>query len=390
VVIGRQLSKQLDDSLDAATLELARVVTSPELSLGGDSALLDAMDALRIPQRTLYLLDAAGRPISQTVADDWISSTALKASQHGLTRARHEASDDRTLRIVARPFRAPQGKRLVAAAIADQFELEDRYTELIGAFLIAAIAAIILVGIGGSILTRKSMEPIDSTIANMRRFMADAAHELKTPIAILRSNSEVALQQARDPDSYRATLSAVEGEARRLGLIVEHMLLLARADAGGRQLETKPIYLDDVADDCVRAMRPIAESKEVTLRVSRFEEAAILADPALIRELTMILLDNAIKYTEPGGTIELSVFPDAGRPTLTVKDTGIGIGAADLPRVFERFYRVRRSNHSAQGAGLGLSIAKWIADQHGASIEVKSEEGRGTEVHVSFRTADQR
>ena len=388
IVIGRQLSRQLDQSLEAATLELARVANNPELSEGGDSALLDAMDALRIPQRTLYLLDSAAQPISPSIADEWIRETALAASRRGLVRSRHETSDDRTLRIVARRFRSATGQTLVAAAIADQFELEDRYTDLIGAFSLVAIAAVILVAIGGSILTRKSMAPIVSTNANMRRFMADAAHELKTPIAILRSNAEVALQEPRDPAAYRTTLSEVERESTRLGGIVDHMLVLARADAGGRQIEKLRIYLDDIADDCVRAMRSIAEAKGVKLTISGFEEAAILADPALIRELIMILLDNAIKFTPRGGTVDLAVESKTGRPVLAVKDTGVGIGADDLPRVFERFYRVRDATGSAPGAGLGLSIAKWIAEQHEATMEVMSELGHGTEVRVTFRTVD--
>lgn len=386
IVVGRQLSRQLDQSLDDATLELARVARSPELLEGGDSALLDALDALRIPQRTLYLLDSAARPVSPTIADAWIRGAAIEASRRGSAKRRYKTNDDRTLRLVARRFRAANGRLLVAGAIADQYELEDRYTDLIGAFSLAALAAVVLIVIGGSILTRKSMAPIDATIENMRRFMADAAHELKTPVAILRTNAEVALQRTRNPDDYRSALEAVESESRRLGGIVEHMLMLARADAGTRRVEGQLLYVDDIVDECLSAIRTIADQKGVSIVVSRFEEAAISGDPVLIRELVMILLDNALKFTKPGGTVTVSVGSQAQRSTLVVSDTGIGIEARDLPRIFDRFYRAR-DGAGIEGAGLGLSIARWIADEHRAQIEIDSSPGKGTAVRVIFPIA---
>jgi signal transduction histidine kinase len=384
-VIGRQLSSQLDASLDDATLELARVAGSRELAQGGDSALVDALDALKIPQRTMYLLDSAGKPISPTVADPWIRAAAVDASRHGVASVRYEDdTDDRTLRLSARRFRTATNRVLVAAAIADQFELEDRYTDLIGAFALAAVAAIVLVAIGGSLLAAKSMAPISATIANMRRFMADAAHELKTPVAILRANSEVALQRSRDTHDYRTALASVETESRRLGRVVEHMLLLAQADAGGRALDKKNAYLDDIVDDCVTSLQGVAERKDVALNVSRFEETPILADVSLVRELVMILLDNAIKFTPAGGSVDVAVSVAWNRPTLAIVDTGIGIAPDHLPRIFDRFYRVRGQEHVRDGSGLGLSIARWIANQHSATIEVRSEPGNGTAVTLAF------
>lgn len=384
-VVGRQLSNQLDDSLDDATLELARIAGSRELAQGGDSALMDALDALRIPQRTMYLLDSAGKPISPTVADSWIRTAAIDAVRHGTVSTRHEdASGDRTLRLSARRFRTATHRLLVASAIADQYELEDRYADLIGAFALAAIAAVVLVAIGGSLLAAKSMAPISATIGNMRRFIADAAHELKTPVAVLRANSEVALQRSRDTHDYRAALVSVEAESRRLGRVVEHMLMLAQADAGGRAVDKKSAYLDDMVDECVSSIHGVADKKDVALSISKFEETPILADVSLVRELVMILLDNAIKFTPSGGTVDVAVSVVWNRPTVAIVDTGIGIAPEDLPRIFDRFYRVRGHEHVRDGSGLGLSIARWIASQHGATIEVRSEPGRGTAVTLAF------
>ena len=384
VVVGKQLSSQLDDSLDEAALELARVAGSRELAPGGDSALLDALDALRIPQRTLYLLDPRGKPISPVVADSWIRKAAVDASRNGTSSATVETSDDRTLRLSARRFQTATGRTLIAGAIADQYELEHRYTDLIGAFSLAAFAAVVLVAIGGWVLARKSMKPIEFTIDNMRQFIADAAHELKTPVAVLRANTEVALQRSRDASDYRNALITTEAESKRLGGIIEHMLILARAESGIRKVEKAQLYLDDIVADSVSALRAVADKKSVSLSVSKFEEASALGDRGLVRELVMILLDNAIKFTPSGGTVDVAVSVVWNRATVCVTDTGIGIGSDDLPRIFERFYRVRDNGHGNDGSGLGLSIARWIADQHDASIEVRSQPGVGTAVTLAF------
>jgi signal transduction histidine kinase len=389
VAIRRQLSQQLDASLSAAALELGRVAGSRQLEEEeGDSALIDAVDELRIPERTLYLLDAKGNPLAPTIADPWIRQAALTAARHGIAAREYKTDDDRTLLLEARRFKTPRGRVLIAAAIADKLELEDRYADLIWAFSGAGLVAVVLVAMGGGVLARKSIAPIEATMANMRRFMADAAHELKTPIAILRTNADVALQQSRDEEGYKTALRSVEDESRRLGGIVDHLLVLARADAGERHPQRQRIFLDDIAADCLGAGRVMSERKGVRMIVDRFEETPIDGDPALIRELILILLDNAIKFTPRDGSITLTVAMVGTQPTLKVEDTGIGILPADLPNVFQRFYRGETGQDEQNGAGLGLSIAKWIADEHGAEISLRSERGSGTGVNVSFPPRD--
>ena len=385
IAIRRQLSRQLDDSLSAAAVELGSVASSRQFQEEeGDSALLGAVDELRIPERTLYLLDAKGNPLAPTEANPWIRQSALIAARTGVAAAQHDTDDDRTLRLEAKRFRTPRGRVLVAVAIADQLELEDRYKDLIWVFSAAGVVAVILVAMGGGVLARKSIAPIEATMANMRRFMADAAHELKTPIAILRTNADVALQQSRDEEGYRAALRSVEDESRRLGGLVDHLLVLARADAGERHPQRQRVFLDDIAADCLSAGRVMSERKGVHLVVDAFEETPIDADPALVRELILILLDNAIKFTRPGGTIRLSIAMLDSRPSMRLQDTGVGISPKDLPNVFQRFYRGDSDREAQNGAGLGLSIAKWIAEEHGAEISLESEKGRGTTVVVAF------
>ena len=231
---------------------------------------------------------------------------------------------------------------------------------------------------------RKSTAPIERSVIFMRRFMADAAHELRTPITVLRTRVEVALQQPRDADHYVSALHSVEAEARRLGGIVDSLLVLARADSGERQIERERFFLDDVAIDAAGASRVVARQKGVEVTVEEFEEAPVVGDPALIRQLIMIVLDNAVKFTDGGGEVRVRVSLHQGVPTFGVQDTGIGIKPEDLSRVFQRFFRGETARSRTDGAGLGLSIARWIAREHGAEISLTSEPGHGTRVVVTF------
>lgn len=385
VVISRQLSQQLDDSLRGAALELVRAARIRELEeTTTRGKVIDAVDELRIPDRSLYLLDTQGTPINPASADPWIIAAARAAAHNGQATVVRKDSSDRALRLHATRFRLGSGKHLVAVAVADQEELEDKYADLIEAFGGIAFVALFLVAAGGFLLVGKSTAPIERSIVFTRRFMADAAHELRTPITILRANAEVALQQPREATDYATTLRTVEAEARRLGSIVDSLLVLARADAGERQIEKERIFLDDIALDAAGAARAMATQKHVEVRVSEFEESPIQGDPSLIRQLMMIVLDNAVKFTDAGGRVELSVQMQNGNPTFSVEDSGIGIKPDDLPRVFQRFFRGDTARSRTDGAGLGLSIASWIAREHEATITLKSDHGKGTRVTVTF------
>lgn len=384
-VIRSQLSQQLDDSLTSATQELMRAARIREVeAAGARGRVIDAVDELNIPDRTLYLFDLQGDLVKPTKVEEWVRQEAEQAARVGQVTAQSDTRDDRTLRLRARRFHLASGRELVAVAVADQVELEDRYADLIAAFAGAAFAALVLVAAGGFLLVRKSTAPIERSVVFMRRFMADAAHELRTPITVLRTRVEVALQQPRELAGYVSTLEGIEAEARRLGGIVDSLLVLARADAGERPLERHRLFLDDVAIDAAGAARIVAKQKHVEVTVEEFEEAPIDGDPALIRQLVMIVLDNAVKFTDPGGEVHVRVATRDGTPTFVVQDTGIGIKPHELTHVFQRFFRGEAARARTEGAGLGLSIASWIAREHGAEISLTSEPGNGTQVIVTF------
>jgi signal transduction histidine kinase len=170
-----------------------------------------------------------------------------------------------------------------------------------------------------------------------------------------------------------------------MGSVVDDLLTLARADAGQRPIVPERVYLDDIALEAVDGVRVLAERRGVDLAVPEFEEAAVDADPILLRQLIVIVLDNAIKFTPAGGRVSLRVRTDDGRAALLlVEDTGVGIARQDLAHIFDRFYRGGDARARSDGAGLGLSIARWIADAHGAIIDVASTPGAGTQVSIRF------
>jgi signal transduction histidine kinase len=384
-VISYQLSQQLDDSLKSATTELMRAARIREVeAAGARGRVIDAVDELNMPDRILYLLDVRGNPIKPAKVDNWIREAAKDAGRVGQITIQRELPDDKTLRLHARRFTLSSGHQLVAVALADQVELEYKYADLITAFVVIAFAALFLVAAGGFFLVRKSTAPIERSMEFMRRFMADAAHELRTPITILRTRAEIALQQPREAAHYVSALRGVEAEARRLGGIVDSLLVLARADAGERQIDKERIFLDDIAVDAAGAAQVVARQKNVKVMVDEFEEAPVDGDPALLRQLIMIVLDNAVKFTDAGGQVHVRVSMHEGGPTFAVEDTGIGIKQEELSLVFQRFFRGETARSRTDGAGLGLSIASWIAREHGAEISLSSEPGKGTKVIVTF------
>lgn len=223
---------------------------------------------------------------------------------------------------------------------------------------------------------------VDESFERQKRFVADASHELRTPVAILRGESEVALSRAeRSAAEYRESLSLLHCEAQRLSHIVDDLFTLTRADAGQYPLEPRDFYLDELVADCVHATRTLAQAKRITLSCDITEELPMRADEGLLRRMILNLLDNAIKYTPPGGSICVSSSRAGGECALSIKDTGPGISGDLQPRIFERFFRADKArSHSDTngGAGLGLAIARWIAEAHGGRLVLAHSDSSGS------------
>ncbi|HLI83131.1 MAG TPA: heavy metal sensor histidine kinase [Bryobacteraceae bacterium] len=231
---------------------------------------------------------------------------------------------------------------------------------------------------------------LDQSFDTMRRFVQDASHEIRTPLAVIRGEADVALSRARAASEYRESLAVIQEESRRLSRLVEDLLNLARADAGRVQLRLENLYVNDLVAECCRSVEPLAAARNLTLACNASADIPFRGDEELLRRMVLNLLDNAIRYTPPGGRISAAVESQNGEIRIRVADTGIGIPPESVPHVFERFYRADQSrsrNGSTAGSfGLGLSIVKWIAESHHGVVELASQPGAGSTFTVRLQS----
>ena len=231
------------------------------------------------------------------------------------------------------------------------------------------------------------LERIDKAFASVRTFTGNASHELRTPIALLRTEIEVALFRPRNGEEYRAILGRLHEETVRMTSLVENLLSLARADGGAENIALTPIPVNDMFRSVKETWKNAMNQALLDFRVEiPGNDLIALGDSQGIPRLLSILLENASKYTPPGGAVTLSAATDGERIVLSVIDTGIGIAAEHRLRIFDRFYRATPASENAPaGSGLGLSLAKWIAERHGTELCVTSDPGRGSSFSFSLQ-----
>jgi heavy metal sensor kinase len=224
---------------------------------------------------------------------------------------------------------------------------------------------------------------LESAFARMRQFTADASHELRTPVSVMRTTAEVTLRRPRGIPEYESALARIQAASERSSGLIEQLMLLARADAAAESPALEPVALQDLALQACAEARVLAEAAGVRLHCNCPHPFSTAGDAPALRRLLLILLDNAIKYSHPGGEVSLSLqrLADPARPSVRfeVRDQGMGIAAEHLPHLFERFYRAapdRSRDHG--GAGLGLAIAQVIARQHHGDLSLASHPGQGT------------
>lgn len=385
-VVERQISDHLDRSLAQAADALEQAAAIREREGPPGPGRVDALDELRIPDRSLYLFDVDGALLHPDTAAAFVIQAARRAARAGdaAILVEKDLPGGRTSRVFARRTRLPSGAWRIAVVAAPALEIDHEYPGLILGFAAAALLAVAAAGLGGWYLARGSIGPVEDSFARMRRFMADAAHELRTPVAVLKAHADLALKQPRRPEEYEQTLAAMRAEADRLSGILANLLTLARADAASWPERRESFFLDDVLLDAVGAARGLAAARDAKIEVAEFEELPVNGDPELLRQLFMIVLDNALKFGPEGGTVAVSARALDGRAAVTIDDAGPGVDSDDVPHVFERFYRADPARGRTAGAGLGLSIARWICDRHGGSISLGRRAEGGTRVRLTI------
>jgi heavy metal sensor kinase len=427
---------EMADSFLTTVNAEARDATGPD---GMKAAIEVAISEHKYRDTVFAVLNQEGKIVASS------SNQLLQESPSAPVEILQEAMGRGKLRV--RPFRTVRLQDEVHRSYARRFSIgKEDYTllvlqslqrqreflgSLITAFGLAIPLAILLASAGGYFLARQSLYPVvemstqagrigsnnlherlpvsnaedelghlaasfnnlldrlDQSFEQQRRFMADASHELRTPVAILCGEADVTLSQpSRSPEDYRATLDILRSEARRLKHIVEDLFTLARADAGQHPLTLSNFYLEELITECSRSMKTLAAAKQITLTCNASEELPIRADEALLRRMIVNLLDNAIKYTSPGGTVSVSCDAEDSQYVMTVSDTGQGIPLGLQPRIFERFFRAdkvrSRSGSDGGGAGLGLSISQWIVQSHCGKLELtrSDQDGSTFTVHL--------
>lgn len=231
---------------------------------------------------------------------------------------------------------------------------------------------------------------LQQSFQEVQRFTADASHELRTPIAVIRSEAELGRGELASDAPARRRLDSILEECTRLGSITSQLLMLSREDAGVGvgDRRTGPVALHRVLAQATDALRPLAEARGQTLDSRIDDQLQVQVEPDRLWQVVHNLVDNAIKYTPPAGTITVQLSRDHQQAVVTVADDGPGIGAEHLPRIFDRFYRVEKSDQRTEGAGLGLSIVQSIVRSLGGTVDVDSQPGSGTRFTVRLKLAE--
>ncbi len=261
--------------------------------------------------------------------------------------------------------------------------VNEALSRLVLQLIEASAVGLVLGALASLLMATRSLRPIIRALDRQRAFVADASHELRTPLTLIRTNVDAWLRRARSEN--RAYARSIIEEVEHLNRIVGDLTTLALADSRQLRIEPKPIELNRMVTDLMQQALPMAEERGISLKPELNGGATVEADPARVRQLLLILIDNALEHTPAGGVVSVGVESRNGDACITVSDTGEGIPSGDLPHIFERFYRADKArSRESGGTGLGLAIAKWIVDAHKGEIAINSIVGKGTEVSVSL------
>jgi two-component system OmpR family sensor kinase len=423
VVQQRLAIERLDGELQRLMLTLQGVMRT-ELGEGLDlpAAAEEASREVVAPERTLAvarpngdLLATWGPPIST----DWRPGQQVSlpaTSVIGSTR----------VRLMSQPV-TQLGNTYIATVMAPLAALDYQQAELLVALSVGVLIALGVAGIGGWVVGRQTLQPLTdmatqataiternpsarlnapnttdelgrfaaafnglldrlaAALNAQRQFMADASHELRTPVSVVRTTAQVTLaREPRSEEDYRESLTIVAEQSARLARLVDSMFLLSRAEAQGIPLNREPIYLDDLVAECVRALRVFAKDRDIDVRTCGDAEVNFLGDNMLLRQMVGNLLENAIRHAKSGGTVGATVKRTESGVTVRVTDDGAGIPVHERGRIFQRFVRLDSRSH---GAGLGLPIARWIAEAHGGRLVLESSGPAGSCFSVTLPSA---
>ena len=430
VLLARALYTRIDDTLHAV-VQIAQTSLTNDLNEGQDEADAARSTASELASRQtmIAIYDGRGRLLAEAGREDDVAILLPPIAEipldEDLLQTIVEADDlDDRHRLAIRWTDIAGFETEYVIVAGTSLESTDEELESLRNILVYLVPlALILAGIGGWFLAGRSLSPVvamadqarqigvanlserlpvanprdelgrlaetfnsllarlEGSLIQQRQFMADASHELRTPVTTARTAASVALQQpTRSEADYRETLALIEQETTRLSRIVDDMFTLARADAGSYPVRSMPMYLDEVVDEVVRALRVVASTRDISISENVLRPAPFTGDEDLVRRLILNIADNAVRYAPSGSVVRVALDRAGGDYAISVSDDGPGIPAEIQPRIFERFYRVdeARTHGRDGGAGLGLALARWIARAHGGDVTLAASSRAGS------------
>jgi signal transduction histidine kinase len=390
VLLANAIEKRIDAGLqnviDVAALSLQHEIEEHEGKEAGEESfrqVLRTMHQRTFPRQGIGVYEArrvvALKPGEGGMVPEWHDP---KEAPFHTNDNRRDAIGTVYVPLARTTYEIVAAERLGAANTELAGVRQTLFTAVAVTFVLIALVAWFLAG--------RSLKPVEAMAQQQRQFMADASHELRTPISVARTAAEVTLESRTSTDSdFRESLAVIRSQMSRLTRIVQDMFTLAQADAGVYTLQRSPFYLDELLRDCAKAASILGSRRGVTVQMKPAPESLCHGDEGLVRQLAMILLDNAVKYTPEGGRVEVELAGAERGYRITVADTGIGIPDEARPYVFRRFYRVDKarsrasSEHGGSGAGLGLAIGRWIAEAHQGTLEL-TRSGPGGSVFTAW------
>ena len=432
VLLARTLYERIDDSLNVF-IQIVATSLANDLAEGQqvDDAARSTASELASRSYLVAIYDDRGRLLSEAGREDDIvialpplDDIPSDGAAALITIVEADDLDDRH-RLALRRVTVPPGVAYVIVVGSSLEPTDEELGSLRGILSYVVPLSLIIAGLGGWFLARRSLSPVvamaerarqigvgslnarlpvvnprdelgrlaetfnallsrlEGSVEQQRQFMADASHELRTPVTIARTAASVALQQpTRTEGDYRETLAIIEQETVRLSRIVDDLFTLTRADAGTYPVRKTPIYLDELVDEVVRAARVVATTRNVSIVAECIHPAPFTGDEDLVRRLIVNVLDNAVRYSPPDGAVRVALDRAGDDYAVSVSDQGPGIAVEVQPRIFERFYRVDAARtHGGGGdggAGLGLALARWIAQAHGGDIVLATSSRLGS------------
>lgn len=425
-VLARELKDQVDQSLEEAGTTAIR---SLEQHGFGPFIQFDDLSShfpeLAVLDKFFQIFSPTGRITIQSPNvkshDVPLSQTALETAFSG--RATYESArfPGETLRLISVPIMY-QGNLLNIVQVGTSLKpVEEALHRLLAVLLVSLPVALLASLAGGWFLAGRALRPVhaiteaaqkiaggdltqrltvestgdeigrlaatfnnmiarlDVSFRQIRQFSSDASHELRTPLTVMKGETELVLRRPRDCEDYKSVLESNLEEIDRMTRIVDELLFLSRADMGEVKMASAPVRLEELIEDIHGQASLLGQEQDVKVSMGSLDAATVLGDELRLRELLLNIVDNAVKYSKPGGTVEIGLQADREAVRLSVRDQGIGIRQEALGRIFDRFYRAEEARtHTNKGTGLGLAICAWIADIHHGRIEVESAPGVGS------------